>query len=237
MTDKSNTNDAVSHFSSYVKQFHAYYADRPEFQERLEIWRGLLDKYSVPGGLSVDMGCGTGIFSFYLAHKEGRVVGVDGAPDMVAFCESQRIELGLTNIEFFQARLPVVEDESRVANADLLIGSSVVEYVPDLEAALALFSRLLKPHGSLILSMPNVWCINRMWERAKHALVGEPQIYRHIIHFTSPHWLERRVRPLGFHFQEARYYTHYTRLAQLTRRLRLPLPLTEDLFVAVFRKS
>lgn len=235
MTEK-RPDDAVSHFSGYVKEFHAYYRDRPEFEERLKIWRELLDRHSVPDGLSIDMGCGTGVFTFYLAEKGGRVIGVDGAPDMIEFCEAQRVERGLDNVRFIEGRLPAVE-EARLAGADLIISSSVVEYVEDLDAVLRLFSRLLKPGGTLILSMPNLWCINRIYERSKHALTGKPQIYRHILHFTSPRRLQRRVRRLGLAIEESRHYTHYTRLAKFTRLLRLPLPLTEDLFVAIFRKS
>ena len=76
MTEKG-TDDAVGHFSASVKQFHAYYQERAEFRERLDLWCELLDKHSVPGGLSIDMGCGTGVFSFDLAQKGGSVVGVD----------------------------------------------------------------------------------------------------------------------------------------------------------------
>jgi 2-polyprenyl-6-hydroxyphenyl methylase/3-demethylubiquinone-9 3-methyltransferase len=228
--------DAVTHFTEYVQQFHAYYQDRPEFQERLVIWRELLDRYVVPGGAAIDMGCGTGIFSFYLAEKGARVVGVDGAPDMVKFCDAQRLERGIENLRFMEGRLPQV-DESRLPQANLLISSSVIEYVEDLDATLALFARHVVPGGHLILSMPNVWCISRTYERAKYAVTGQPAIYKHILHFTSPSGLQARVRRHGLSLVESRHYTHYTRLAKLTRRLGLPLPLTEDLFVAVFRKA
>ena len=235
MTEQTE-DDAVSHFTGYVKQFHDYYRDRPEFHERLGIWRELLDRYSVPGGVAIDMGCGTGIFSFYLADRGMRVLGVDGAPDMVKFCETQRVERGLDNVRFTEGRLPAV-DESQFPPANLLISSSVVEYVPDLQGTLDLFARLVTDGGYVILSMPNVWCISRTYERLKYAVTGQPAIYKHILHFTSPGGLHARVRALGVSLVEARHYTHYTRLAKLTRAMRLPRPLTEDLFVAVFKKT
>lgn len=234
MTEKGRAG-AVEHFSGYVKQFHAYYEERPEFHERFRIWSELIDKYCDTPALSIDVGCGTGVFSFYLAKKGGRVIGIDGAPNMVSFCEAQRLEQGLENMEFVQAKLPKV-DEARLSNADVVISSSVVEYVEDLDASLALLGRLLKPGGVLIVSMPNALSISRVYERLKYKLTGEPGIYRYIRHFTSPLLLERRMRRHGLVRQEARYYTHYTRLAKLTRALRLPPPLTEDLFAVVFRK-
>jgi 2-polyprenyl-6-hydroxyphenyl methylase/3-demethylubiquinone-9 3-methyltransferase len=232
----SQHSDAVAHFSSYVTQFDAYYHQRPEFEERLALWRGLLDKYATPGGLSVDMGCGTGVFSLYLASKGGQVIGVDGAAEMVAFCDERSREQGLENIRFMHGRLPNI-DESVLTPADLLISSSVVEYVPDLDATLALFARLVKPHGTMILSFPNVFSLSRAYERAKYRLTGQPAIYQHILHFTSPARLHARVRHYGFRLAEAHHYTHYTRLAKLTRAAGLPPPLTEDLFVAVFRRD
>jgi ubiquinone/menaquinone biosynthesis C-methylase UbiE len=234
---KDNTAaDAVGHFSENATEFDSYYRLNPEFHERLEIWRELLDKYSVRGGLSIDLGCGSGVFSFYLAEKGGQVIGVDGAPDMVKLCEVQRVERGLSNVRFMEARLPVV-DETALSGADLIISSSVVEYIEDLDRVLALFSRLLKPRGTLIVSMPNALCVNRIYERLKYTLTGRPPIYRYIRHFTSPRALQGRVHGLGLTLEESGYYTHYTRLARLARAMRLPLPLTEDLFVAVFRKS
>lgn len=233
---ENHTEDAVSHFSGHAREFHAYYRDRPDFQERLDLWGRLLDKYRTPGGLSIDMGCGTGVFSFYLAEKGGTVVGIDGAPGMVTFCEEQRLQRGLANLSFKEGRLPLV-DTSGLGEADLVISSSVVEYVPDLEASLALFSRLLKPGGALILSMPNLWCINRIVERARHAVTGAPHIYQHILHFTSPARLRTRMQRVRLALLEVHYYDHHTRLARMTRALQLPPALTEDLFVAVFRKQ
>jgi len=228
--------DAVSHFSGYAEHFHGHYQDRAEFRERLEIWHELLDRYAVPDGRSVDLGCGTGVFTLYLAAKGGDVTGVDGAPNMIRLCEQQKAERGLQNVRFMQARLPAV-DEPALRNADLVISSSVIEYVPDLEATLALFGRLVKPGGTLIVSMPNRQSLSRMYERLKFKLTGQPHIYRHIIHFTTPRALARRLASAGLRLEEVRYYTHFTRVARLTRALGCPPVLTEDLFVAVFRKS
>jgi hypothetical protein len=41
---------------------------------------------------------------------------------------------------------------------------------------------------------------------------------------------------VGFSFCEAAYYAHTTTIAKVARRLRLPRPFSEDLFVAVFSK-
>jgi predicted TPR repeat methyltransferase len=228
--------DAVTHFSGYVEQFDALYRDRPDFDERVIIWHELLDTYSAPGNTAVDMGCGTGMFTFYLAGRGVRVIGVDGAPGMIQFCEERRNQQGLDNIRFVEAKLPHV-DESRLEPADIVISSSVVEYVERLDDTFALFARVLKPGGILILSMPSLFSVSRTYERLKYALTGEPNIYAHIRHFSTPSRLEQRIRHLGLARLQSQYYAHPTRVAALSRKLLLPPAMTEDLFVAVFRKA
>jgi len=232
---KSKVEDAVGYFSRTAEEFDARYQNQPGFQEGVAVWHDLLERYAPPDGLAIDMGCGSGLFTFYLARMGGRVVGVDGAPDMVALCEGRRRELGVANIQFLQARLPCVEERD-LRDADLVISSSVIEYIDNLDATLRLFARLLKPHGTLIVSMPNLASISRLQQRLRYRLTRTPEIYEHIRHFSSPRLLERRVRRLGLTLLEARYYTHFTRISMLCRRLGLPPMLTEDLFVAVFRK-
>jgi 2-polyprenyl-3-methyl-5-hydroxy-6-metoxy-1,4-benzoquinol methylase len=229
--------DAIGYFSHNAREFDELYRLQPGFyEERLAIWRALLDKYATPGGTLVDLGSGSGILTFYLAERMSRAIGVDGAPDMVAYAEAQREERGLSNVSFMLAQLPVV-DETLLRNADLVISSSVVEYIDDLDATLRLFARLVRPNGIVIVSMPNLVSISRTYQRIRYRLTGEPQVYRYIRHFSAPRRLGRRVRPLGLTLVESHYYTHTTRLAQLCRSLRLPQHLTEDLFVSVFRKS
>lgn len=228
--------NAVGYFSDNVEQFRALYATSPGFHERVEIWGGLLRRYSRPGGVAIDMGCGPGVFSFFLADLGLNVVGVDGAPDMVQACEAQREKRGVTNARFMQGTLPHV-DETQLERADLLISSSVVEYVEQLDETLELFARLLKPGGTLIVSMPNVHSLSRSYQRLSNWISPRSDVYRYIRHFSSPRRLERRLAPHGITLREARYYTHITRLARAMRTLRLPRRLTEDLFVAVFQKS
>src|SRR5437667_8879510 len=108
---EENAGDAVRYFSENAHQFQDLYRVQPEFyEERVRLWHQLLDRYATRDGLSIDMGCGPGLFSFYLAEKGGTVIGIDGAPDMVTSCETQRRERGLPNITFLEARLPHVDE-------------------------------------------------------------------------------------------------------------------------------
>jgi 2-polyprenyl-6-hydroxyphenyl methylase/3-demethylubiquinone-9 3-methyltransferase len=227
--------DAVGFFHDNAQMFDGLYQGQPEFHERVRLWNQLIDRYALPGGTFLDLGCGSGIFTFYLAQKGNRVIGVDGAADMIALCETRRKERGLENVRFVQGRLPAV-DEKDLGKADLLISSSVVEYVDDLDATLALFARLLNPSGVLLVSMPNRTSLSRIQQRLKYRLTGAPEVYKFIRHFSSPGSLQRRVAGHGLTLLESHHYTHYTRIAKLAHALRLPGRLSEDLFVAAFRK-
>src|SRR4051812_17856266 len=105
---------AIGYFSHNAREFDDLYRAQPGFyQDRLQVWRALLDLYARRDSTVIDLGCGSGLLSFYLAERVARVTGVDGAPDMVAYCEAQKVERGISNVTFLEAELPRV-DESRV---------------------------------------------------------------------------------------------------------------------------
>jgi 2-polyprenyl-3-methyl-5-hydroxy-6-metoxy-1,4-benzoquinol methylase/GT2 family glycosyltransferase len=232
--------DAVTHFSEVAREFDGHYEDRPEFKERLALWRRLIDEHNVPGGRVVDLGCGSGVFSFIAAEKAARVIGVDGAPEMVKLCDQRRRDRHLEHVHFVQGRLPAleeIEDEADLGNADLVICSSVLEYVDDLDQGLALLSRLTRPGGTVLVSMPNLFGLSRLYQRLANRALDRSSVYRHIRHFTSPALFRRAVARHGLSLQQTHYYDHHTRLAGWTHRMGLPPSLTEDLFVAVCRKE
>ena len=235
LTDRASQ-DAVAYFSENARQFDALYQTNPEFEQRLALWRALIDRYGSQATLTLDIGCGSGVMTFVAAVGGGLVIGVDGAAAMIRLCEERRRGEQLDNVRFVQGRLPNL-DEHDLAGADLIICSSVLEYVEDIDSALSLLARLLRPGGTLLLSLPTLLSVSRTYKRVSHRLTGRFPIYGYIRHFTTPNRLSRRVARLGLVLQEAHYYDHHTRLAQLTSRMRLPQFATEDLFVAAFRKS
>lgn len=233
---KNPTDDPVAHFGSISREFHSLYEASEAYRERLRVWSDILDRRAPRGGLALDLGCGTGIFAFYLAERGCRVIGVDASDEMIAFCEEQRRQKGMEGVHFRKGRLPDIDGDG-LADADLIVSSSLVEFVDDLGGTLDLFARLLKPGGTLVVSMPNALSVSRNVERLQHRLTGKPDIYRFIRHFSDPRLLAHALRRRGLAFEEARHYAHGTRIARLCRKLRLPSFLTEDLFVAVFRKG
>ncbi len=103
-----------------------------------------------PGDRVVDVGSGAGIDSLIAAKMvgpNGRVVGVDMTPAMLAKARQAGQEAGLDNVEFregFGESLPVLDGW-----ADVVISNGVLNLMPDKSAALAEMARVLKPGGRL----------------------------------------------------------------------------------------
>jgi 2-polyprenyl-6-hydroxyphenyl methylase/3-demethylubiquinone-9 3-methyltransferase len=138
-------------FDTEAAQWSDRYALDARFRRRFDKVTGLLERVgTVSPGRALDVGCGTGIFSNYLARKGWRVTAIDASPDMIeaanAVPESDTIEFINVNYESYSS-LP--------NSFDLIVSLSMLEYIEDDEAAIEKFHQLLKPGGFLVVSVPN----------------------------------------------------------------------------------
>lgn len=101
-----------------------------------------------PGMRVLDVGCGAGDVSFLLAKlvgPQGTVIGVDKAPEAIAYAQKRAKEAGLGNVHFVTADLAEFQLDGEPVDA--LIGRLVLMYFPDPAAVLRRLLAFVKPGG------------------------------------------------------------------------------------------
>jgi SAM-dependent methyltransferase len=106
-----------------------------------------------PGEVVLDLGSGGGIDCFLAARQvgpQGKVIGVDMTPEMVALARRNALEVGATNVEF---KLGEIEKLPLPDGAvDVVISNCVVNLSTDKPAVFAEVARVLKPGGRFRVS-------------------------------------------------------------------------------------
>lgn len=150
-----------------------------------------------PGERILDIGCGPGFYVTELAERvggEGAVVGIDVSPDMLALAEARCA--GMSNVKLHQApatTLPVQD-----SSFDAALSVQVLEFVEDVDTALAEIHRALRPGGRLV-----VWDVDwstLSWYSSDPARMA--RVLRawegHLSHPSLPRTLAARLRAGGF---------------------------------------
>jgi arsenite methyltransferase len=98
----------------------------------------------------LDLGCGAGTDTLVAAQMvgpEGRVVGIDMTPEMLAKARAAAAELGSANVELLEAeaeRLPFPD-----GSFDVVISNGVIDLIPDKDAVFAEIFRVLAEGGRI----------------------------------------------------------------------------------------
>lgn len=100
----------------------------------------------------LEVGSGTGAHTLGLARRCRAVVAVDASDEMVAYLERRLGREGISNVDARPGTLP---DGLPVDGGyDGVLAVGVLNYLPDLEAALRALARTLRPGGWAVVTVP-----------------------------------------------------------------------------------
>ena len=201
----ADTNDtAISWHDSIAPSFRDGYQRSAGFRDRLRTWSVLIARYARPGDRAIDAGCGAGTLSFEAAKIVASVEGIDGSPRMIELARETAAASDINNVSFDVALFESLSN--RADRYDLVLCSSVLEYLPNLETELARLAALLRKDGRMIVSLPNGRSRYRRFERLAYCLTRRPRYYRHVRHVPSAAQVQDVLQALGLSVLDTLYY-------------------------------
>lgn len=231
----SDSNDAVTWHSEIAARFDARYSLSPAFRERLAVWSSLIARYGGPSMHVLDAGCGSGVLTFVAARACASVVGFDASPEMLALARQKLRDGESANVELLSARLPDLAFLGG-RSFDLVMSSSVLEYMDDLWQSIDALTARVTPGGVLIVSLPNGQSIYRQAERLSYRLTGRPRYFAHVRHVPRQAEIAAGLHSRGFAIEEIRCYGPIPGLSPLSRKAGLAR-FSDNLFVVVARNQ
>lgn len=112
-----------------------------------------LDAGIQPGDTVLDLGSGAGVDVFLAARAagpQGKAIGVDMTPEMIARAWDNAVRGGYTNVDF---RIGEIEDLPVASDSvDVVLSNCVINLVPDKARVFTDIFRVLKPGGRFSIS-------------------------------------------------------------------------------------
>lgn len=232
---ENNSHTAVSFHSTIVEEFDARYKTNINFKERFQIWTDLIDKHSAPTHKTLDLGCGSGVFTNYLARHNEHVTAIDASPDMVAHCKKKNDEHGLKNVRYITGDITKISDETQ-DKYNLITCSSVLEYIEDIDIVLEQMPSLLAENGIVLMSVPNRSSFFRKVEPYLHKYIGRPRYYKYVKTVLTLKKMRQHLAKHGLTDTAHHYYARTRILSPLCRKIGLR-KYSDNQYVLVCKKT
>lgn len=226
--------DAIGYYSQNARDFDAKYSSSPAFRERLDLWNSLIAQYARPEWDVLDAGCGSGVLSGLASRQAHSVLGFDASPKMLELAQARKQRDRLENTTF---RIATFEDPTILQGRsfELILCSSVLEYLEDCWRAFDWLVATLKPNGVIVFSMPNGASLYRKVEKLAYRVTGRPMYYGHVRNVPKVDEVRANLHTRGFDVLSIHYYAATPALSRLARAIGRP-DLADNLFAAVCKR-
>ncbi|GAB3962244.1 hypothetical protein GCM10028805_62950 [Spirosoma harenae] len=223
---------AIQFHNTIAAAFGGKYESSKAFQERFRVWNALFERYIKSTDQVIDLGCGTGNFSNHLAGIGCQVIGVDGSVEMIRLCNRNK---GSDRVHYVLHQLPL-PDSSIFVSQDVVIMSSLLEYIDDVTGMLQQAREMLRPGGLLIVSVPNCTSIYRKVERLLFLLTGRPVYLAYSRHSSEETSFNQQLISVGFEPVDIIYFSGQDPISRMFKPF-LASKYVNNLFVGIYRKQ
>lgn len=111
----------------------------------------IIGEYLQPKAKVLDVGCGTGPISLYLASQGNSVTGIDVSQNAINVAQASADVLKLKNVSFLNLSFP--EDSLAQQQFDFITCIEVLDHIPNDRTTIERIFSLLSPNGVLVLSV------------------------------------------------------------------------------------
>lgn len=140
-------------FDAKAAAWSTKYVSRGRLSGRLIRLADALQSRATPGSYILDLGCGTGELARAAAAAGMRAAACDISAEMLSRAAARDSD---GNVEWVRLAPCWSELPFHSANFDLVVASSVFEYVDDPAAVLGECARVLRSGGTLVCTVPNL---------------------------------------------------------------------------------
>ena len=126
----------------------------------------LLDQAIAGDARIVEIGCGTGQMSLYLARADRVVIGADMTSAALSLAAEASARFGVRNAHFVETDLN--QPGLRDGGFDVVYSSGVLHHTPDPRAAFRRIARLARPGGMVVIGLYNA--VARLPHRLRRAV-------------------------------------------------------------------
>ena len=152
---ENNSKEWVS--GAYERSDYTY----PVGLQRLRVLRKIMSKYDLKGKYCLDIGCGGGDISLFLAQEGAVVDGIDMTDNMLKIANERKASLSTTtqaNVNIYKENITNLSERITANKYDYIIAFGLIGYIDSDRKFLEIVSNLAHENTHLIIS-----CRNRLF--------------------------------------------------------------------------